>query len=299
MSRSEETKINIMQSRLGSTLGILLLIFAINFGFQNCGEDGFKAKYYSEYVQSQQIAPSPFDDKKVVFDDSFKLIAPVKSSQEEGETIHSTYIEAGQELVVIVDNACAEKACAEDASYDNKDSYVCASFESADRIPDLPKQAYRLEMNAGMSEKEISEQIASEVGTLDCLVGVTNSSEIHLISMSAQTNDPQADDQGHLKAIRFWEAWDFFENGGNQAFIAVVDSGNFEDHEDSNRLIIKSNQSGDGGASNDITDCNGHGTFVSGIINANTNNSVGISGMTRQRVYATIRAFQCSGSTPT
>jgi subtilisin family serine protease len=90
-------------------------------------------------------------------------------------------------------------------------------------------------------------------------------------------NDPFINRQWGLRAIRWFEAT---RPSAAKVDVAVVDSGVDEDHEDL-RAAIKEYRHDN----NKARDFLGHGTHVSGIIAAVTNNSVGISGVANCRLH--------------
>jgi type VII secretion-associated serine protease mycosin len=88
-------------------------------------------------------------------------------------------------------------------------------------------------------------------------------------------NDPKSGDQYSLDKMRVRDAWHLATGGSN--VIAVLDTGVQYDHPDlAGRLLpgydFVSNDA-------DASDDNGHGTWVSGIIAANTNDGYGMSGI--------------------
>jgi hypothetical protein len=93
--------------------------------------------------------------------------------------------------------------------------------------------------------------------------------------LTAPPNDPLAAKQWHLDANR---AFDFFEGPPIMAAVrvAVIDSGIDGDHPELAGRIA-AHKSFVGGSA--LVDRDGHGTFVAGLIAAETNNSVGIAGM--------------------
>ena len=118
-------------------------------------------------------------------------------------------------------------------------------------------------------------------------------------------SEPQAEDQWGLHAVGFTpkgngsSAWDTYDGMQKNIVVAVIDSGLDLVHPDRPKYIwknskeIPNNDKDDDGngyvddihgwnfvsENNDVTDDYGHGTFVAGIIAANTNNAEGIAGI--------------------
>lgn len=80
--------------------------------------------------------------------------------------------------------------------------------------------------------------------------------------------------------------------------IAVIDSGLIDDHEDidKNRVLKGQNFASDG-LPDDTDDENGHGTFVSGIIAAKSDNGKGIAGILQGVKIMPLRIFGSRGTT--
>lgn len=140
--------------------------------------------------------------------------------------------------------------------------------------------------------------------------------------LQALPNDPGFADQWSLRDlvnaadIGAETAWNV-STGNTETLIGVIDSGIYRQHEDlSANLWSNPNEPVDGidndgngyvddingvnsdSGSGDVSDCNGHGTHVSGIIGARGNNGVGVSGVnwvTSLVVVNTDRG-DCSGS---
>ena len=113
-------------------------------------------------------------------------------------------------------------------------------------------------------------------------------------------NDPQADpvsgSQNHLTVVNAYEAWEV-EKGDSSVVIGILDTGVTLDHEDlKNNIYLNEADPIDGidndldgyvdnyygwdfaDEDNDPTDVHGHGTMVSGIAAARTDNAKGIAG---------------------
>lgn len=96
------------------------------------------------------------------------------------------------------------------------------------------------------------------------------------VASAAITNDYYINNQTHLKQIRADRAWSVVT--GNRAItIAVLDSGVDTDHPDlKNNLLPGINLVNPGRTAEDD---NGHGTMVAGILAAQGNNGIGVSGV--------------------
>ncbi|WP_432662561.1 S8 family serine peptidase [Wukongibacter baidiensis] len=94
-------------------------------------------------------------------------------------------------------------------------------------------------------------------------------------------NDPLYNLQWGLtnENIDVIRAWELLE-GGDEVVVAVVDSGIYAEHEDLESRIVSGGRSFSYPYSDSNTnDTNGHGTWVSGVIAAQTNNNTGIAGV--------------------
>lgn len=83
---------------------------------------------------------------------------------------------------------------------------------------------------------------------------------------------------GHnfVEATTAWEAVSYQQ--GNPIVVAVIDTGVDSNHPDLAGKVISGYNAVNG--STNTTDVNGHGTFVSGIVAASSNNGIGVSGVT-------------------
>jgi len=124
-------------------------------------------------------------------------------------------------------------------------------------------------------------KIATNRVLVNGIQGLTDSKYIESIeedsTLETETlnvNDPSYKDQWYLPAISYTFMPD--NQNAKQKVIAVLDSGTCINHPDLSGKFVEgwnfvNNNS-------DITDQNGHGCEISGIIAANTNNSLGIAG---------------------
>lgn len=121
--------------------------------------------------------------------------------------------------------------------------------------------------------------------------------------LQSYTNDPLSAYQTYLETVHIPEAWNY-STGSSEVVVAVVDSGIYLNHEDLIGNIWKNDKEVEGNGVDDdkngyiddyrgwnfidgnhlmdlATDKDDHGTMVSGIIGAKTNNGLGISGINR------------------
>ncbi|MED1950531.1 S8 family peptidase [Brevibacillus centrosporus] len=107
-------------------------------------------------------------------------------------------------------------------------------------------------------------------------------------------NDPYYTEyQWNLPLIGMEQSWDVSE-GSSDVIVAVVDTGVDMEHPEFEGKLVEGYNVLDG--SNKPQDDNGHGTHVSGVIAAKTNNKDGIAGMTWKSKLMPIKAIGADGS---
>jgi thermitase len=116
---------------------------------------------------------------------------------------------------------------------------------------------------------------------------------IQLAEVAAVTvNDPKTAGQYSLDRMRVRHAWSV-ETGDSQK-VAVLDTGVQYSHPDlSGRLLPGYDFVND---DSDASDDNGHGTWVAGIIAANTNDSYGIAGITWSNPILPVKIMNANGT---
>ncbi|MEV0322950.1 S8 family peptidase [Streptomyces sp. NPDC050658] len=104
--------------------------------------------------------------------------------------------------------------------------------------------------------------------------------------------DPMRDQQWALDALKLPGAWD--ESKGDDTVIAVVDTGADLDHPDLKGRLVDGYDFVDG--DDEPLDKNGHGTHVSGIAAAHTDNGIGVAGGAPGAKIMPVRVLGANGS---
>lgn len=168
---------------------------------------------------------------------------------------------------------------------------------------------YKLTFEKNRDLEALSDFMASQSGIVYA--------EPNYYVYSFDVNDPRADDQAYYSDTDLKSLNDIPEN--NEVLVAVVDSGLDVQHEDiQGRLYDNSLEQADGldndgnGYVDDIngydfvegrgiqlfdvqTDPKGHGTHMAGIIGANTNNRIGIAGLSQKARLMPVRFMDADG----
>jgi len=111
---------------------------------------------------------------------------------------------------------------------------------------------------------------------------------------AAAPNDPGWSDQWHLRTIHADLAWTRSRGAG--VIVAVVDTGVDPNQEDlAGRLVPGANFTASG-ASTDTSDTQGHGTFMAGLIAADTGNRLGVASVAPLAKIMPIRVLNSAGT---
>ncbi len=242
------------------------------------------------------VPPGAFANKKVM------LREDQDNSGTQSKASGPVLVAAGKSLGIILNNSCLQESSGQfDSTVITK-----AALASGGVIPGLDRQAYEWTLDRDYTDSEIEVMAAAEV----CVEGISWNREYKI---QAVFNDAAMASQTHLTAIRAKESYDSFYNAGggmaltgslaNATVVAVVDTGVDWNHPDlKNNMWAHTN-----GVGIDITTVNtanvdynpmdvsgiGHGTHVSGVIGAVSNNGIGIVGTMpyRARIMA-IKLFK-------
>ncbi len=115
----------------------------------------------------------------------------------------------------------------------------------------------------------------------------------YIIKLNTHPNDSFYDQQWGHRTVNLEPAWDLY-NSINTIKVAVIDSGIIPEHEDLTENISYNQGKDfidDDNQPNDENADYSHGTHVSGIIGAVSNNSMGVSGVARNIAIIPIRIF--------
>lgn len=136
------------------------------------------------------------------------------------------------------------------------------------------------------------ESAAEEFEQFDCVVDAEENVKCETSGLTSEVNDTYGNKQYYLDTCNFKDAWDSVETAGcNDIWIAVVDTGCNINHPDLKGSIVSKyavdvTQTDKNGNYVKLADLekpydNNHGTVVTGIIAANSNNAKGIAGAAR------------------
>ena len=118
----------------------------------------------------------------------------------------------------------------------------------------------------------------------------------HRTSIAAVSNDTYRTQQWALDKLRAETAWSLHTAAGKT--VAVIDTGVDATHPDLTGHVISGAQflNSTTSTGNGMTDPNGHGTHVSGIIGATANNAIGVAGLAQGVTILPIRVLDANGS---
>lgn len=286
-------------------LPLVLIAIAIPFIFNACqagilGSKGFssasaaacKPVMHNGKAQKLSDLPpgrDPFATGKVQLSESTSVQGKAQS----------IVIKAGTELSFVADNQCLKENSA------GMDQTVISKFAAGESFAQLPTQAYVWKLDRDYTDAELSAIADRE----SCILGLSWNREYTLQTY----NDSARFNQTHLDTIKADQSYPYFYNAeggmeratGAPVLVAVVDTGVDWQHPDiGNNLWRHSLGIGidittiGGTVSYDPTDISniGHGTHVSGLIGAMTDNSIGVSGAMPFRVQIMpIKLFQSNG----
>ncbi len=114
------------------------------------------------------------------------------------------------------------------------------------------------------------------------------------LTLSAVVNDPLADTQWELEQLQIYRAWDI-TYGVRDVTVAVLDSGIYREHPDFENVSILAGYDAVTRTEGVNEDVNGHGTKITSIIAAATDNGIGMAGIAANVTVLPIRISNSTG----
>jgi serine protease len=135
-------------------------------------------------------------------------------------------------------------------------------------------QTPNYEVNASLIT--VSTSVERAIGYFKSLPSVAYAEPNYIVHALSTPNDPDFPKQWYLQNIEVPQAWNV-STGANTVIVAVVDTGVSSTHPDLQNILVPG-YNFINNTTNTMDDF-GHGTFVAGIIDADTNNNMGIAGI--------------------
>jgi len=135
-------------------------------------------------------------------------------------------------------------------------------------------QTPNYEVNASLIT--VSTSVENAISYFKSLPNVAYAEPNYIVHALSAPNDPYYSNQWYLPDIQAPQAWNV-STGANTVIVAVIDTGVSSTHPDLQNILVP----GFNFVNNttNTMDDYGHGTFVAGIIDADTNNGIGIAGI--------------------
>lgn len=247
------------------------------------------------------------DEEKVEeFDNAVDIdiketVEAYKTAREERDNEDNLEYVTGEELVIF-DKATSKEEI--DAIVNGvSDSYEIIldnEFEIDDTLSERKKKRLKalenyetdIVVRVKLDLDQTVESAAEEFEQFDCVVEAEENMKCETSGLTSEVNDTYGNKQYYLDTCNFKAAWDSVETAGcNDIWIAVVDTGCNINHPDLKGSIVSKyavdvTQTDKNGNYVKLADLekpydNNHGTVVTGIIAANSNNAKGIAGAAR------------------
>lgn len=221
-----------------------------------------------------------------------------KIAREERDNDENLDYVTGEELVIFDKNTSKEEI---DAIVNNiSDSYEIIldnDFELDETLNERKKERLRalenyetdIVVKVNLDLDQTVDSAEEEFEQFDCVVEAEENLKCETSGITSEVNDTYSSKQYYLDTCNFKDAWDCADTAGcRDIWIAVVDTGCNINHPDLkgsivNKYAVDVTQKDKNGNYVKLTDLEkpydtNHGTVVTGIIAANSNNSKGITG---------------------
>lgn len=278
--------------------------------FQNCAPPN---KLSVQDQSAQHVALSPFLQTKVVIDTKSPTLnlkgtqstnqASLSAAQKSSivESHEDITLPQGSQLVVNIDNACASTQC---DTHSTQPSLTCKLYKKYYKIQmENLKQAYVWVLEESQPVNAIEDIIKNDPNQ-KCVIGVSQREVYKIKDAAFTTNDPDFKYQYYHKTIKGTDVYSFFDTqlNGNplaEVVVGVIDTGVDFDHPDFANTLSRTK-----GKNVNLSDacptelCHFHGTFVSGIIAAQRNNSQGGMGIAPNSIIYSYQVGNPMGQIP-
>ena len=155
-------------------------------------------------------------------------------------------------------------------------------------------------LNFKLAEKTSLGAIATESKASECVLKIENEKRVEI---GITSNDTESSKQNYLNQIKWQDGVDLLDHkeSDKPVVVAVIDSGVDYNHEDLAAVMWKDSEGRHGydfyDRDYDPMDEHFHGTYVSGIVAAHTNNGKGVAGVASAGVQ--IMALKATGASGT
>lgn len=177
---------------------------------------------------------------------------------------------------------------------------VLAQTDAADAIAPVLLASYGAEQYAGVPRLGLlafsvpAVRVRAFMSALRATAGVHSVEQDRVVSQTRTPNDPLVPLQWALAKVHATKAWDSDVGTANPVTVAVLDTGVDSQHPDLAGRVLPGYDFVDGDA--DASDRQFHGTAVASLIAADTNNRVGMAGMSWGAQILPVRVLGTSGA---
>lgn len=229
-----------------------------------------------DLATASQLAPSPFSQAKV-------RLSGIGPSKARSTSAGPLSVSAGSKLAVVLDNKCVQEHQQAMSS-----TVISKAITGQGAMnPEMSQQAYAWATDRDYTEVELEAQAQQE----PCVVGLSWNQEYKIQTVSF--NDPSYFVQDHLSAVHAGDAYNLFygvpgamnETSGAPVVFATVDTGVDYTHPDLKNSMwtglgidVPSLDTGTPIYNPMDVSGIGHGTHVSGMMAATSDNGIGIVG---------------------
>lgn len=258
---------------------------------------------------SQQDASSGFVTidlaEGVTIDQAISACAAADLSAQPNYIYHP--IEGTEELKQ--DGDAAQGSLAQDGNL-SQDSELFADDELA--LEPQSEQASESSQDGSLDQENEAATPQNDGDVVFALIEALATGDIEAAATAYGLNDPEASSQWALDSMNMSRAWGLQKcsatAGNSSVAVAVIDTGCKVSHVDLKNNIktgaVYNSYAGSENAKNpnsnldttDVNDTNGHGTHVSGIAAACSNNGIGVSGTSYNAALVVVKACDTSGN---